>query len=120
MDQRTTLITFTLVPRRARVLAAKAFAGIALAGVAFVIAFGLGALGTAIAQPDADGSWSLSMAMLGQTGLYVGVAMLMGIGLGVMLLSPAAAIVLYFVAPIGLSAIGRSRGSTASCPGWTG
>lgn len=103
--QRTTLITFTLVPRRARVLAAKAFAGIALAGVAVVIALGLGALTTAIAQPDADGSWSLSTVMFGQIALYVGVAMLMGIGLGVMLLSPALAIVVYFAVPIGLGAI---------------
>ncbi len=52
--QRTTLITFTLVPRRARVLEAKVFAGVALAGVALLIALGLGALGTAIAQPDAE------------------------------------------------------------------
>jgi ABC-2 type transport system permease protein len=104
--QRTTLITFTLVPRRARVLATKLVAGVVLAGVALVISIGLGALGTAIAQPDADGAWSLSMVMLGQMALYVGAAMVMGIAFGVMLLSSAPAIVLYFVMPIGLSAIG--------------
>ena len=104
--QRTTLITFTLVPRRARVLAAKALAGLVLAGVALVIALGLGALGTAIAQPGVDGTWSLSPEFLGQVALYVTASMLMGVGFGVMLLSSAPAIALYFIMPIGFSAIG--------------
>ncbi len=104
--QRTTVVTFALVPRRWRVLAAKVSAGVLLASVALVISLGLGALGTAIAQPDADGSWTLSTVMLGQVALYVTVAMLMGVGFGVMLLSSAPAIVLYFVMPIGLSSIG--------------
>jgi ABC-2 type transport system permease protein len=104
--QRTTLITFALVPRRARVLVAKALAGLTLAGVALVIALALGALGTAIAQPGLDGTWSLSPEFFGQVVLYVGASMLMGIGFGVLLLSSAPAIVLYFLMPIGASAIG--------------
>jgi ABC-2 type transport system permease protein len=104
--QRTTLITFALVPRRARVLAAKALAGATLAGVALVLALALGALGTLIAQPGLDGTWSLSPEMLGQVALYVTASMLMGIGFGVMLLSSAPAIVLYFGMPLGFSAIG--------------
>ena len=104
--QRTTLITFALVPRRGRVLLAKVFAGVALAGVVLVIALALGALGTAIAQPDVDGTWSLSLTLLGQIALYVAASMLMGIGFGVLLLSSAPAIVLYLVTPTGLSAIG--------------
>jgi ABC-2 type transport system permease protein len=104
--QRTTLITFALVPRRVRVLAAKVFAGVVLASVALVISLGLGAVGTALAQPDVTGTWTLSPEFLGQVGLYVTASMLMGIAFGVMLLSSAPAIVLYFVMPIGLSAIG--------------
>jgi ABC-2 type transport system permease protein len=103
--QRTTLITFTLVPRRARVLAAKALAGVVLASTAVVIALGLGALSTAIAQPDVSGAWSLSPELIGQGALYVIAAMLLGVGFGVMLLSSPLAIVLYFGMPIGLSAV---------------
>jgi ABC-2 type transport system permease protein len=104
--QRTTLVTFTLVPRRARVLAAKVFAGVVLASVALLIALGLGALGTAIARPEAHGTWSLSPESFGQVALYVTASMLMGVGFGVLLLSSPLAIVLYFAMPIGLSAIG--------------
>jgi ABC-2 type transport system permease protein len=103
--QRTTLLTFTLVPRRARVLAAKALAGVVLASAAVVIALGLGALSTAIAQPHVSGAWSLSPELIGQGALYVTASMLLGVGFGVMLLSSPLAIVLYFGMPIGLSAV---------------
>ncbi len=104
--QRTTLITFALVPQRWRVLAGKVSAGVVLGVAALAIALALAALATLIAQPQVDGSWSLSWTMLGQVALYVTAAMLMGIGFGVMLLSSAPAIVLYFVIPIAFSAIG--------------
>jgi ABC-2 type transport system permease protein len=103
--QRTTLITFALVPRRERVLAAKLAAGVVVASVALVIALGLGALGTAIAQPDVNGAWSLSPEFLGQVALYTTASMLMGVGFGALLMSTAPAIVLYFVMPIGMSSI---------------
>jgi ABC-2 type transport system permease protein len=104
--QRTTLITFALVPRRERVLAAKILAGVVLTIAALAISLGLAALGTAIAQPGLNGTWSLSAEFLGQVALYVTAAMLMGIGFGAMLQTSAPAIVLYFVMPIGLNAIG--------------
>jgi ABC-2 type transport system permease protein len=104
--QRTTLLTFALLPRRVRVLVAKVFAGVVLASVALASSLGLGALGTALAQPDVNGTWALSPVFLGQVALYVAAAMLMGVGFGAMLTSTAPAIVLYFLMPIGLSAIG--------------
>jgi ABC-2 type transport system permease protein len=103
--QRTTLVTFALVPRRARVVAAKALAGVALSGLALVIAMGLAALTTAIAQPDVNGTWSLSSQHFGQIALYVAASMLMGVAFGALLMSTAPAIVLYFVMPIGMSSI---------------
>lgn len=102
---RTTLITFTLVPRRARVLAAKVGAGGVLASIALVIALGLAALGAAIAQPDVDGIWSISAQLFGQVTLYVIASMLMGVGFGVALLSSPVAIVLYFLMPMGAIAV---------------
>jgi ABC-2 type transport system permease protein len=102
---RTTLITFTLVPRRARVLAAKVGAGGVMASIAFVIAAGLAALGAAIAQPDVADAWSMSPQALGQLTLYVIASMLMGVGFGAALLSSPVAIVLYFLMPMGAIAV---------------
>jgi ABC-2 type transport system permease protein len=104
--QRTALITFALVPHRPRVLAAKGLAGVVLAGAAFAASLGLGAVGTAIAQPGIDGTWSLSVVLFGQVALYMAAAMLMGIGFGATLLTSAPAITLYFLMPIGMGAVG--------------
>lgn len=104
-SNRTTLITFTLVPRRVRVLAAKLGAGVVLASIALVIALGLAALGAAIAQPDVDGAWSISPQLFGQLTLYVIASMLMGVAFGVALLSSPVAIVLYFLMPMGAIAV---------------
>jgi ABC-2 type transport system permease protein len=99
-SQRTSLITFTLVPRRERVLAAKLGAGLVLAMAALVLSLAVGAIGTIIASPGVDGSWSLSATMLGQAALYAAVTMLIGLAFGAALLSSAPAIVLYFVLPL--------------------
>jgi ABC-2 type transport system permease protein len=115
-SQRTTLITFALVPRRARVLLAKLFAGVVLAGAALVVAFAFGALGTAVARPGLDDTWSLHPTLLGQVALYVLASMLMGVGFGALLLSSPPAIVLYLVTPIGFSAIGAIPWFTGVAP----
>jgi ABC-2 type transport system permease protein len=104
--QRTTLVTFALVPRRSRVVGAKVFAGVVLASAALLMSLGLAALGTALAQPGLHGTWSLPAGFFGQATLYVTASMLLGVGFGVLLLSSAPAIVLYFLTPIGFSAIG--------------
>jgi ABC-2 type transport system permease protein len=106
-SQRTSLITFALVPQRARVLAAKLSAGIILAAAAWVVILAIAAVGTAFAGGDAiDPTWSLPGWLIGQSALYLAVLMLMGIGFGAMLLSPAPAIVLSFLVPIGFAALG--------------
>lgn len=104
--QRTTLITFALVPQRERVLAAKLLAGCALALAGFAVALGVGALGTLVTSPDVSGAWSLSPAQLGQTLLSVVTGMMTGIGFGAVLLVSAPAIVLYFALPIAFGALG--------------
>jgi ABC-2 type transport system permease protein len=105
-SQRTSLITFTLVPHRSRVLVAKLGAGIALALTALVLALGLAVVGTVIADPGVDGTWSLPPAMLGQAALYVSATMIMGLAFGSALLSSAPAIVLYFVLPLSWTLLG--------------
>jgi ABC-2 type transport system permease protein len=99
-SQRTSLITFTLVPRRARVIAAKLGAGLALAMAAVAVSLVMGVVGTVIASPGVDGTWSLPPEMLGQAAVYVSFAMMLGFAFGMVLLVPAPAIVLYFVLPL--------------------
>jgi ABC-2 type transport system permease protein len=99
-SQRTSLITFTLVPRRSRVIAAKFGAGLALAVAAVAISLAMGVVGTLIASPGVDGTWSLPPEMLGQAALYVSAAMIMGFAFAMVLLVAAPAIVLYFGLPL--------------------
>jgi ABC-2 type transport system permease protein len=104
--QRTSLITFTLVPHRSRVLVAKLLAGGALALIGYQICLATGLLATAVFGGDVDGAWSFSAALLGQNALSVVLAMLAGIGFGAALLVSAPAIVLFFVLPTAWGAIG--------------
>ena len=105
-SQRTSLLTFALVPHRSRVIAAKLAAGVVLSLGALQICIAIALLGTAIADPGASDTWSLPAWMLGQTTVFVVTAMIMGIGFGAMLLSSAPAIVLYFALPLAWTAVG--------------
>jgi ABC-type transport system involved in multi-copper enzyme maturation permease subunit len=98
--QRTAMITFTLVPRRSRVMVAKLLAGLTLSLVAFLLCLLVALIGTAVAGADAEGTWSLSAGLIGQVALSVAVSMLIGVGFGAVLLASAPAIVLYFALPI--------------------
>lgn len=103
-SQRTAQITFALVPRRMRVVAAKLLAGVVLAFAALVFAMLVAVLGTVIAgEPDA---WRLDAKIFGQLVFYVVTAMIGGIAFGALFLASAPAIVLYFVAPIVWSILG--------------
>jgi ABC-2 type transport system permease protein len=105
-SQRTSMITFTLVPRRSRVLAAKLGAAGLLSAAAVVAALVIGAVGTVVADPGVDDTWSLPPEMLGQAVFYVTAVMFIGLGFGAVLLSSAPAIVLYFVLPTAWSLLG--------------
>jgi ABC-2 type transport system permease protein len=109
-SQRTTLITFALVPQRSRVLAAKLFAGLALSVVAMAMSLGFAAVGTAGAAPGVDGTWSVPPEVLGQEFVLIAASMIMGIGFGAMLLSSPPAIVLAFGLPLAFSAVSAIPG----------
>jgi ABC-type transport system involved in multi-copper enzyme maturation permease subunit len=100
--QRTSLITFALVPRRARVVTAKLAAGVALSVVGWVVVLAIAAVGTAFA----GGDWLLPGWLIGQSTLYLAAAMVMGIAFGAAFLSSAPAIVVYFVVPIAFNLLG--------------
>ncbi len=105
-SQRSALITFTLVPQRSRVVAAKLAAAVVLALVALVVALALAAVGTIISSPGLPGTWSLPLGLLGQVALYLATAMVIGVGFGAVLLNSAPAIVTYYLLPIGWGALG--------------
>ena len=97
-SQRTAQITFSLVPKRMRVLAAKLLAGLVWSLAAF--AASLLAATIATAAGGVDGAFELPGALIYQDFLYLLLAVLGGIAFGAALLASAPAIVLYFVLPI--------------------
>ena len=65
-SQRTAMTTFALVPRRPRVLAAKLLASVVLSLVALALCVVVAVIGTAVAAPGLDDTWSLPVALMGQ------------------------------------------------------
>ena len=105
-SQRTAMITFTLVPQRSRVVAAKLLAAVALSLAALVVCLVLSVIGTAITDPGIGRTWSLPLGALGQIAFYLSTAMVIGVGFGAVLLNSAPAIVSYYLLPIGFGALG--------------
>ena len=100
-SQRTAMTTFTLVPRRSRVLTAKVLAASVLGvlGVAAAaLASGLATVLTPVVT-DQGSDWALSGAQLGQVLLVQVLFVLSGVAFGMLLLSSPLAIVTYFVLP---------------------
>jgi ABC-type transport system involved in multi-copper enzyme maturation permease subunit len=104
-SQRTAQQTFTLVPRRPRVVAAKLLASLVVAAAAFAVSIVVALLATAIAGSDAPGTWSLPAGQLAQMGLLFAFAMVGGVAFGALLLASAPAIVAYFLAPTAWAAL---------------
>jgi ABC-2 type transport system permease protein len=104
-SQRTAQQTFTLVPRRPRVVGAKLLASLVVAVAAFAVSVLVALLATAIAGSDAPGTWSLPAGELGQIGLLFGIAMVGGVAFGALFLASAPAIVAYILAPIAWAAL---------------
>lgn len=98
-SQRSGQTTFTLVPHRRRVIAAKAVASLAVAVVSIPLALGAGAVGTIIGSAIAglDPTWDLTVTNLLTIGLANILSVLVGFTLGVLIRSSAAALVAYFV-----------------------
>jgi ABC-2 type transport system permease protein len=112
-SQRTAMVTFALVPRRPRVLAAKLLASVVLSLVALGLSLVVAAVGTAVAAPAIEHTWSLPAGLLGQHVVSLATGMIGGVALGAALLASAPAIVLSFVLPIAWAIIGRLAGLDA-------
>ena len=113
-SQRTALSTFALVPVRERVIGAKLLAVLALLVAAAALSLGLAALGTA-----ADGgSLAVSIGDAGRIVLYETLVLLFGFGLAAILMNSPAAIVLNFVTPVIIAAIGALSAGINDAIAW--
>jgi ABC-2 type transport system permease protein len=112
-SQRTGMVTFALVPRRPRVLAAKLLASVVLSLVALALCLVVAVVGTAVAAPGLEHTWSLPAGLLGQHIVSLATGMISGVALGAALLASAPAIVLSFVLPIAWAIAGPLAGLDA-------
>lgn len=105
-SQRTSVITFTLVPHRSRVLVAKLAASVVLAFAALALCLAISVLATAIFAPGVANTWSLPAGLLVQIAVVLGTGMAGGVAFGAVLLASAPAIVALFVLPTVTAAVG--------------
>jgi ABC-2 type transport system permease protein len=102
--QRAALTTFTLVPRRGRIIAAKVLAAVLFGLAAITVALAVAAAATLVGgHPDPWGGYGLDD--LGKFGLLQTMGILQGLAFGMLFLNSAAAIVTYFVLPIAFSVV---------------
>ena len=100
-SQRTALITFTLVPKRMRVMSAKIAAGVVLGAIVLVI----GLVVSVIAIAIVGGAWTMGPIVFLQICVLLTTSMLSGVAFGAAFLNSAAAVVLYFALPIAFGAL---------------
>jgi ABC-type transport system involved in multi-copper enzyme maturation permease subunit len=97
--QRTAMVTFTLEPRRPRVIAAKLVVGAILALASVVVALVLGAIANLLYGlfEGVSATWDLSVLLVLSFLLLQVLGILTGFALAALLLNSAAAIVIYMV-----------------------
>lgn len=98
-SQRSGLTTFSLVPRRGRVLLAKGLGVLVVGVVGTLVAFGIGALGNLLgaALAGVDPVWDITLAGFGQILLAMNLSVAIGFVLGLLFRSSPVAVVGYFV-----------------------
>ena len=113
-SQRTGLATFTFVPSRSRVIAAKAACTLAIGVVSMLVAAGIGALGNIVGSSLAGVPtvWDISVTQFSMIVLATVLNMLIGFMLGLLLRNSAAALVAYFVYQFVLSTLTALLAST--------
>jgi ABC-2 type transport system permease protein len=112
-SQRTALTTFTLVPSRSRVIAAKLVNTIVIGAVSMCIALGVGALGNLVASAITgnDAVWDIPIWTFAQIVLANELGMVLGFALGLLFRNSPAAIVGYFVVNLVLPGLSEALGA---------
>lgn len=98
-SQRSGLTTFTLVPRRGRVVLAKAVVSVGVGVASILLALAIGALGNIVGSSLAgvDTVWDISWSQMGTLLLANALNLMVGFMLGVLLRNSPGAIVAYVV-----------------------
>ncbi len=119
-SQRTGLVTFTTEPRRSRVVLAKIVAASLWALAGLVVAVLLAALAhvAAVQFRGAAWDWHFDPAMSGGLVLTQLLGVAQGLGFGLLLTSPAAAIVVFFVLPTVFGMLGGMVSSFDKIAPW--
>jgi ABC-type transport system involved in multi-copper enzyme maturation permease subunit len=112
--QRTALGTFTLEPRRGRVVAAKLVAATVIAVIAAVSGLIFAAAGTLVSGE----SWSITWQLVAQCAVLQVVWVLMGSGFGALLLNTPLAIVTFFALPMVWTILGETVRSLHTAAQW--
>ena len=115
--QRTAMVTFTLEPHRSRVLTAKVTAALIIGLAAYLLAMVV-ALLAALALGGSDRFAEFEALDLGTYGLLQMTGILQGVAFGLVFLSSATAIVLYFALPTVFGIIGEIWPSFADKAAW--
>jgi hypothetical protein len=112
-SQRTGLITFTLVPARGRVVAAKLIAAFGLAVAVSLFCLIVALVGAATASGE-----GLALAEVGRGFLYQAISVIIGVGIGLVVMNSPAAIVLYFLGPLLMATVGAISESLNDVTSW--
>jgi ABC-2 type transport system permease protein len=98
-SQRNGLVTFTLEPKRSRVVLAKFIAGVVLAAAVLVLAFALAVLGTLFGiVTGSDPSWSVDGNLLFNGFILSNlIGVFIGFAIAMLVMNTAGGIVVYFV-----------------------
>ncbi len=124
VSQRTGLVTFTLEPRRSRVVVAKFIAGFSLAAAVMVLASLIAVLGTFLAIGlGAESDWSVDGNLLFNGFVLANaIGVLIGFAIATLLMNTPAAIVGYFVysliLPIAVSILASLSSGFADVAPW--
>jgi ABC-2 type transport system permease protein len=119
-SRRTALVTFTLVPARPRVAAAKAVAagGLAVASTVASLSIAVAAFGLASAAGTAAGGWSLAGATVWHLLLAQVLTVAMGAAFGLLVQSSTAAIVASYLVHLGWEALAASVPALGPAAAW--
>lgn len=119
-SQRTGLVTFTLEPSRMRVVTAKFIAMVLLGLAAVVVAFALAAAGNWLGSVlrSGNGSWHYPASWVLEVTIGQVIGVVQGLAFGMLFMSSAAAIVIYYVVPIAWSILFGVISSLNSAGNW--
>jgi ABC-type transport system involved in multi-copper enzyme maturation permease subunit len=117
-SQHTALTTFTLVPRRSRIIAAKVAAGVLLAAAATVVCIAVAAVVLIAVDHGRAGLWEGAGRAIGYVFVLQILNLLLGVGFGLLFRNTPVAIVMYFVIPTAWSILTGAVSALAATGRW--